>query len=94
MMSINGNTRQTKTIEIIIQPVQNMEKDFIAYYKSAMISCTYAVYFKNTIMGALALNSFFDMLKSKYPGRIDFRVEDCGPQFQNPALLDILNPAG
>jgi hypothetical protein len=91
MTNINSKTRPPKTIEIIIQPVKNMERDFIAYYRSAMLSCTYSVYFKDTIMGALALNSFFDMLKSKYPGQIDFRVEDCELQFKNQALLDILS---
>jgi len=91
MTKVNSKTRPAKTIEIIIQPVKNMKGDFIAYYKSDMLSCTYSVYFKDTIMGALALNAFYEMLKQNYPGRIDFCVEEHELQFKNQALLDILS---
>ena len=60
----NTNTR-LKKLDITIRPVKNMEKDFIAYYKSDML-CATCVYFKDTIMGALALNAFYEMLKHKY----------------------------
>jgi len=82
---------QLKTIDITIRPVKNMEGDFIAYYKSDMLKATYSVYFKDTIMGALALNSFFEMLKTKYPGQIDFCVQEQELEFKNQALLDVLS---
>jgi hypothetical protein len=91
MTKVNSKTRPAKTIEIIIQPVKDMTGDFIAYYKSEMLSCTYSVYFKDTIMGALALNAFYEMLKQNHPGQIDFCVEEYELQFKNQALLDILS---
>jgi hypothetical protein len=80
-----------KTVEIIIQPVKHMQGDFIAFYKSDMLSCTFSVYFKDTIMGALALNSFYEMLAHTYPGKIDFCVENYEREFKNKALLDVLS---
>jgi hypothetical protein len=91
MTKVNSKPRPVKTVEIIIQPVKDMKGDFIAYYKSDMLSCTYSVYFKDTIMGALALNAFYEMLKHNYPGQIDFCVEDHELQFKNQALLDVLS---
>jgi len=91
MTKVNSKTRPVKTIEIIIQPVKNMKGDFIAYYKSEMLSATYSVYFNDTIMGALALNAFYEMLKNNHPGRIDFCVEEHELQFKNQALLDVLS---
>ena len=91
MTRVNSKTRPVKTIEITIQPVKNMQGDFIAYYKSEMLAATYSVYFKDTIMGALALNAFYEMLKQKYPGQIDFYLEEHELQFKNQALLDILS---
>ena len=88
-MSIKSNKRPGK-IEIIIRPVKHMQGDFIAYYKSDMMCATFSVYFKDTIMGAIALNSFFQMLKHKYPVEIDFLVTEEKLQFKNQALLDVL----
>ena len=86
----NTNTR-LKKLDITIRPVKNMEKDFIAYYKSDMLCATYCVYFKDTIMGALALNAFYEMLKHKYEQEIEFTVSEHKFQFKNPALLDIMS---
>jgi hypothetical protein len=91
MTRVNAKTRPVKTIEIIIQPVKSMQGDFIAYYKSDMLKATYSVYFKDTIMGALALNAFYEMLKTRYPGQIDFCVEEHALEFKNQALLDVLS---
>ena len=51
----------------------------------------YPSYFKDTIMGALALNAFYEMLKTNHPGQIDFHVEEHELQFKNQALLDVLS---
>jgi hypothetical protein len=91
MMKTNTTTQPDKTVEIIIQPVKHMQGDFIAFYKSTMLNATYSVYFKDTIMGALALNSFYEMLAHTYPGKIDFCVEDYEREFKNKALLDVLS---
>ena len=91
MTKVNSKTRPVKTIEIIIQPVKDMKGDFIAFYKSHMLNATYSVYFKDTIMGALALNAFYEMLQHTYHGQIDFCVEEHALQFKNQALLDVLS---
>ena len=91
MTSLNSKTRRTKNIEIIIRPVKNMKNNFIAYYKSDFLTATFSVYFKDTIMGALALNAFYEMLKHKYPGQIDFCVSEYELEFKNQALLDVLS---
>ena len=91
MTNSNSKTRHKKNIEIIIRPVKNMQSDFIAYYKSDMLSATYSCFFKDTIMGALALNAFYDMLKHKYPGQIDFCVQEHELDFKNQALADVLS---
>ena len=90
MMNINQSSKIQKKLEITIRPVANMQGDFIAYYKSDLLGATYSVYFKDTIMGALALNAFYDMLRQKYSNRIDFCVNEHELQFKNQALLDIL----
>ena len=88
---MNNTKTRIKNLEITIRPVKNMQRDFIAYYKSEMHSATFSVYFKDTIMGALALNSFFEMLKHKYQKRIEFIVSDVELEFKNKMLLDILS---
>jgi hypothetical protein len=86
----NTNTLPRK-LEITIRPVKNMQGDFIAYYKSEFLTATYSVYFKDTIMGALALNAFYEMLKHKYKKEIEFTVSEHELQFKNKALLDALS---
>jgi hypothetical protein len=85
------NSTKTQNIEIIIRPVANIQNDFVAYYKSDMFKATYSVYFKDTIMGALALNTFYEMLKNKYQKNIEFIVSDAKLQFKNQALLDVMS---
>jgi hypothetical protein len=92
MMSLNSRLKSPpKKLEITIRPVKNMNGDFIAYYKSEFLSATYSVYFQDTIMGALALNAFYEMLKHKYQKDIDFIVSEDKLQFKNQALLDALS---
>jgi hypothetical protein len=79
----------------------------IAYYRSEMLSATFSVYFRDcrktsvspkteffdspNIMGALALNSFHEMIRERYTGSIDFCVSADQLEFKNKALLDILS---
>ena len=56
-----------------------------------MLSATFSVYFKDNIMGALALNSFHEMIRERYPGSFDFCVSADQLDFKNKALLDILS---
>jgi len=88
---MNNCKTQIKKLDITIRPVKNMEGDFIAYYKSDMFKATYSVYFKDTIMGALALNAFYDMLKQKYKQDIEFSFLDQELKFKNQALLDVMS---
>jgi len=88
---MNNTKSRLKKLDITIRPVKNMERDFVAYYKSDMLKATYSVYFKDTIMGALALNAFYEMLKHKYEQEIEFTVSEHELQFKNQALLDIMS---
>ena len=82
--------RLPSTIDITIKPVANMEGDFIAFYHSDFLNCTYMAYFKDNIYGALALNSFYEMLKNSYGKEIEFFISEQEYTFKNPALLDLL----
>jgi hypothetical protein len=93
MMKINTRPgRRTQPgIEIFIRPVKQAEGEYIAFYRSEMLSATFSVYFKDNIMGALALNSFHEMIRERYTGSIDFCLSEDRLEFKNKALLDILS---
>ena len=93
MMKINtrAGRRTQPGIEIFIRPVKQEEGEYIAYYRSEMLSATFSVYFKDNIISAPALNSFHKMIRERYTGSIDFCVSADQLEFKNQALLDILS---
>jgi len=93
MMKINTRVgrRTQPSIDIFIRPVKQAEGEYIAFYRSEMLSATFSVYFKDNIMGALALNSFHEMIRERYTGSIDFCFSEDQLEFKNKALLDILS---
>ena len=40
--------------------------EYLAYYTSDLLNATFSVYFRYNIFGAIALQNFSEMLKSKY----------------------------
>ena len=76
---------------IVIKPVAGRAGEYLAYCRSAYLDATYAVYFKDTLMGALALHSFIEMVESKYKDHsIRVLVSEEELLFKNEALLDVL----
>jgi hypothetical protein len=66
-------TIKEKDIKITIKAVSGREGEYIAFYTSDFLDATFSVYFKDNIMGAIALNNFSDMLKVRYEKeKVDF----------------------
>ena len=76
---------------IVIKPVAGRKGEYLDYCRSAYLDATYAVYFKDTLMGGLALHSFIGMVESKYENHaIRVLVSEQELLFKNEALLDVL----
>ena len=85
---MNGN--KPHTIQVFIKPVEEQEGDFLAFFQSDILQATFFTYFKDNIMGAIALNTFVDMLGKKYGIEIELRLLNDKAKFHNKALLDIV----
>ena len=76
---------------IVIKPVAGRKGEYLAYCRSAYLDATYAVYFKDSLMGGLALHSFIEMVERKYEDQsIRVLVSEEELLFKNEALLDVL----
>ncbi len=51
---------------IVIKPVAGRTGEYLAYCRSAYLDATFAVYFRDTLMGGLALHSFIRVIERKY----------------------------
>jgi len=85
-MSFNKN----HSLQVCIKPVENKEGDFLAFYQTSILQATYFLYFKDNIMGSIALNTFSGMLGKRYNATVEFCLLNDQAKFQNKALLDIL----
>ena len=75
--------------EIIIKKIENKQNDFVAYFKNEFLKSTFFVCFTDSIIGAVALNDFFQMLKSKYDkDNFNFVISDEAIKFKNEHLLN------
>jgi len=75
--------------EIIIKKIENKQNDFVAYFKNEFLKSTFFVCFTDSIIGAVALNEFFQMLKSKYDKEsFNFVISDEAIKFKNEHLLN------
>lgn len=81
-----------KRIHISINRVENRKGDYIAHFRSEFLDATFSVFFRDTITGALALNSFAEMIRKKYEQKqVEFLLSEQEVPFQNEALLDVVN---
>jgi len=55
-----------RDLAVVIKPVAERKGEYLAYCKSAFLDATFSVYFKDTLMGALALHSFTEMIRRRY----------------------------
>jgi len=98
MMSIRKGKimKDTRNIQIIIRPVEGRQGEYIAYFENEFLQATFSVLLKDNIFGALALQSFSEMIRKTFAknyrsGEIDFVLSDEPMSFQNKALLDVLS---
>ena len=76
---------------IVIKPVAGRAGEYLAYCRSAYLDATFAVYFKDSLMGGLALHSFIGMVERKYEDQsIRVLISEEELLFKNEALLDVL----
>jgi len=64
--------------------------------RRAFLGATFSVYFKDSLMGGLALHSFMEMIRKTYgknykSGEIDFMVSDQAMSLKSKALFDVLS---
>jgi hypothetical protein len=97
-MSFEKTTRrkikmnEKKKIHITINPIAGHSGDYVAYFRSEFLDATFSVFFRDTITGALALNSFAEMIRKKYEQKqVEFLLSEQEVPFQNEALLDVVN---
>ncbi len=88
--------KDNKNIQIIIRPVEGREREYIAYFENEFLQATFSVLLKDNIFGALALQSFSEMIRKTYgknyrSGEIDFVLSDEAMSLKNKALLDVLS---
>jgi len=61
--------------EVSITPHREKPDTFVARYESVFLGAVYSVEFANTVMGAVALHHFVEMLQTRYPeGRVSFML--------------------
>ena len=75
--------------EIIIKKVEEKENRFVAYFKNEFLKSTFFISFTDSIIGSIALNDFFQMLKSRYEKEnFKFVISDEAIRFKNEELLN------
>jgi len=83
--------KDIRNIKIIIKQVENRNGEYLAYYTSDLLNATFSVYFRDNIFGAIALQNFSEMLKSKYEKeKIEFEVSEERMQFKSKGLLEAI----
>lgn len=75
---------------IYIRSVSEKPGFYIAYFSSEVLQATVSLHFKDSIVGAIALNSFVEMLRIKHKfGNYSLEM-DTSIQCRNKAVLDVL----
>ena len=76
---------------VVIKPVAGRKGEYLAYCRSGFLDATFSVYFKDTLMGALALHEFMEMIRRKYEEReVRTLLSEEEIHFKNEALLNVL----
>ena len=83
----NSVNQQVK--EIIIRPIANRDRAYMAYFKCDFLKATFCVAFQDTIFGALGLNRFCEMVKTSFnTSQIKISVSNENLRIKSQALLD------
>ena len=84
-----------RDLAIVIKPVAGRKGEYLAYCRSRFLDATFSVYFKDTLMGALALHEFMEMIRRKYEKQeVRTLVSEEEILFKNEALLGVLAGEG
>jgi hypothetical protein len=75
---------------IFIRPVPEKEGFYLAYFTSEVLQATVSLHFKDTIVGAIALNNFVEMLRVKHNFRSYAVKVDNSIICENKAVLDVI----
>ena len=80
-----------KTFEIKVSRKEAQPGFYVACYSSPILKATYTVEFPGTVVGAVALHHFTEMLKTRYPlgGMIRFLLPP--DETMQPVLRDALS---
>jgi len=74
--------------EITIKRIENEKNSYIAFYKNPVLKVTFSVCFTDSIIGAIGLNDFFQMLKLKYiKDDFQFCLSEDVQKFKHKELL-------
>jgi len=82
--------KHKQALQVFLKPVEQKEGEFLALYQSDVLASTFFLYFKDNIMGSIALNSFMEMLRRKYDSDVDLCLLDKKARFRSQAMLDIV----
>ena len=75
--------------EILIRKIDNGKDEYFAYYKNEILQSTYSVFFDDSILGAIALNRFYEMIRSNFElKKLTLSVSGEMIRFKNKALLE------
>ena len=85
------NRKTTRGLPVNVQAIAGREGEYLAYFRSEPLDATFSVYFRDSLMGAIALHEFAEMLRKSY-GVDGVRLELCDQAvvFRSPAVLDVL----
>ena len=67
---------------------------YIGTFTAEVLDATYAVLFRESITGAIALHSFAEMLREHYGRAVKIELADGLYPLRNPAVGDILSSIG
>lgn len=80
-----------ETKQIIIKPVETGEKEYIAYFIDEFMQASFCVAFKDSILGAVALNRFIEMIKTFFEiKRVPVFISEEKYEIKSKALLDVI----
>ncbi len=82
--------KSMEDIQISIKGIAGRKGEYVACYRSEFLDATFSVCFKD-ILGAVALQSFSEMIKLKYEGdRVDFELTGERLVFKSRDLFEVM----
>ena len=83
--------KPTRGLPVNVQAVAGREGEYLAYFRSEPLDATFSVYFRDSLMGAIALHEFAEMLRGAYGvDGVRLELSDQALVFRSPAVLDVL----